>query len=128
MESKELFYIPAAVIVPDKGGYHDAAEDEHHIHIGVFADVVYHVQRESRGDYVPSIADFLPRSGKTAHRNERGNERGDDQKYIEHGRVEQAVKVYAEHPLQPLEKGRRFKLQRLCIFHFYASFLLISST
>ena len=124
MGGKELFYIPAFIIVSDKDRHHNAAENENHVHIGVLPDIFYRIEGLFGGYHLPYIrihrlnAGFSHARGTQYHC---GNNCGNDEKNIEHGRMEQAVKINAEHTFQAFEKARFFKRKCFCVFHIRRS-------
>lgn len=101
-------------------------------HVCIFADIGNHIHRRFRGNHLPCICvhchcfcAFRPGCSHNHSRNNGGNRKEN----IKQRRMEQTVKINAQHTFYPLEKAGGFKLQFVYCFHFYsASFFDISST
>ena len=75
-----------SVIVADEDGHHDTAEDEHHIHVGVLADVIHHIERRLAGHHLPGVGVELYCVAGCVHaagaKDHRGDDRGNTQKDV----------------------------------------------
>ena len=110
VSGEELLYVAGFVIVTDEDRHHNTAEDEHHIHIGVFTDRIDHIKGRICRNDIPSVCIKLFAALHTARAdNHRRNDGRDGKEYVKERRMEQTVKVHAEHTLNSFCKAWRFK-------------------